>query len=186
MSRWYRSHVGLVTYAKLGEAALIGECSRALVIAAWHAVLESCAETNDAGRFDMTPRRVAAILAEPVAVIEAVFAAFVSLDMIAAGCVRSWTRRQFESDSSTERSRKHRDAKRSGELDRAHAVETPMQREETPLQRCATPPYSHSDTDLKPPSLSITPANDPQAELAPFERFWRAMPSPTPAAKASA
>ena len=188
MSRWYRSHVGLVTDAKLGEVALIAECSRAVVIAAWHALLESCASVNDAGRFDTTPRRVAAILAEPVSAIEAVFAAFVSLDMIAAGCVRSWTRRQFESDSSTERSRKHREAKRSGELDRAYAVETHVQRDETHVQRCATPPYTHSNSepDLTSPSLTSDLTNDPQTELAPFERFWRAMPSPNPAAKASA
>ena len=56
MSRWYRTHVGLVTDAKLGEAALISETSRAVVIAVWHAILESCADVNDAGRFDTTPR----------------------------------------------------------------------------------------------------------------------------------
>ena len=36
MSRWYRAYEGTVTDAKLGEVALVAECSRAVVIAAWH------------------------------------------------------------------------------------------------------------------------------------------------------
>ena len=92
MSRWYRAHCGLVTDAKLGEAALIAGASRALVIATWHALLEAAAETNDGGRFETTPRRVAAILAEPIAAIEAVFAALGDLGMIEAGRVTAWAR----------------------------------------------------------------------------------------------
>jgi hypothetical protein len=85
MSRWYRTHVGLVVDAKLAEVAVVAECSRAVVIAAWHSILESSAGVNDGGRFDTTPRRVAAILAEPIAVVERVFAAFADLGMIAGG-----------------------------------------------------------------------------------------------------
>ena len=186
MTRWYRSHVGLVTDAKLGEAALIAECSRAVAIAVWHAVLESCAETNDAGRYDTTPRRVAAILAEPIAKVEAVFAALADLSMIAAGCVTAWSRRQFESDSSTERSRKHRDAKRSGEAMRGHAVEPLPARDETPVQRCATPPYSYPETEFLTPSLSLEAAPEPDGDPVGFETFWQAMPAPNPATKAAA
>jgi hypothetical protein len=188
MSRWYRSHVGLVVDAKLGEAVLIAQCSRALVIAAWHAILESCAEVNDGGRFDTVPRRVAAILAEPVAALEAVFAAFADLGMIEAGHVKAWTRRQFESDSSTDQSRKHREAKRTGELMRGHSVEPP-QRDETAVQRCATPPYLHSETETEFLPLSSSPvaACEPLDEPGGgFERFWQAMPSPNPATKAAA
>ena len=186
MTRWYRTHVGLVTDAKLGEAALIAECSRAVAIAVWHAVLESCAETNDAGRYDTTPRRVAAILAEPIAKVEAVFAALADLSMIAAGCVTAWSRRQFESDSSTERSRKHRDAKRSGELMRGHAVEPLPARDETTVQRCATPPYSYPESEVLTPSLSLDAAREPDGDPSGFECFWQAMPAPNPAAKAAA
>ena len=32
MSRWYRAYEGTVTDAKLGEAALIAECSRSVAI----------------------------------------------------------------------------------------------------------------------------------------------------------
>jgi hypothetical protein len=113
MSRWYRSHVGLVTDAKLGEAALIAECSRAVVISTWHAVLESCAEVNDAGRFDTTPRRVAAILAEPVVKVEAVFAAFADLGMMTEDGIGDGVWRNAKSRISTDRSRRHRARKKA-------------------------------------------------------------------------
>jgi hypothetical protein len=118
MSRWYRAYEGTVTDAKLGEVALIAGCSRAVVIAAWHAILESCAAVNDGGRFDTTPRRVAAVLREPVAVTEAVFAAFADLGMIDGDKVVTWRRWWRPSDSSTERARKHR-ARKKAERERA-------------------------------------------------------------------
>jgi hypothetical protein len=184
MSRWYRAYEGTVTDGKLGEAALIAGCSRAIVIAAWHAVLESCAAANDGGRFDTTPRRIAAILAEPVATIEGAFAAFSGLGMIEAGRVCSWSRRQFESDSSTERSRKHREAKRNGDLMRGHALETSPQGDETPMQRCATPPDTETETDSLPPMPAAE--REPQPRGGDFAQFWRAMPSPNPATKSAA
>ena len=183
MSRWYRAHVGLVVDAKLGEVALIAECSRAVVIATWHAVLESCAGVNDGARYDTTPRRVAAILAEPVAKVEAVFAAFTDLGMIEGGRVSAWTRRQFESDNSTERVRKHREAKRTGEALRAHAVAPPA--DEATVKRFGTPPDTETDTELPLP-LSPAPQAPPAGGGEGFAEFWQAMPSPDPAAKAAA
>ena len=69
---------------------LVAECSRAVVIATWHAILESCAAVNDGGRFDTTPRRVAAILGEPAAKVEAVFAAFAGLGMVEGDRLTAW------------------------------------------------------------------------------------------------
>lgn len=136
MSRWYRTHVGLVTNGKLGEVALICDAPRALVIAAWRCILESAAEANDVGRFATTARRVAAILGEPVAAVEAVFGAFTSLGMIEGSLVPSWGRWQFESDSSTERSRKHREAKRSGELQRTIRIVDSLRLFQHPFVDC--------------------------------------------------
>ena len=144
MSRWYRAYEGTVTDPKFGEVALVAECSKSLVIAAWHSILESCASCNDAGRFDVTPRRVAVILGEHVKTIEAVFAEMASLGLIEGNVVCAWARRQFESDNSTERSKKFREAKRNAE-------KTPVQQEcnddATLQQRSATPPYTDTDTD---------------------------------------
>lgn len=115
MSRWYRAYEGIVTDAKLGEVALVAGCSRSVAIAAWHCILESAASVNDGGRFDTTPRRVAVILSEPLPTIEAVFGEMGALGMIGDATVSAWARRQFQSDTSTERSRKHREAKRNSD-----------------------------------------------------------------------
>jgi hypothetical protein len=128
-----------------------------------------------------------------------VFAAFADLGMIAAGCVTAWSRRQFESDSSTERSRKHREAKRSGELMRAHFVEPTAAGDRAPppsggappaaataVQRCATAPDTETDNIYSPSPTSPPAGRCARAgEGESFARFWQAMPSPEPAAKAA-
>lgn len=152
MSRWYRAYEGTVTDAKLGEAALIAECSRSVAIAAWHCLLESAASRNNCGTFDATPRRVAVILCEPPAKIELLFAAFDELGLIGQGAVKSWSRRQFQSDDSKERVRKHRAKKR---------------RETANVTACngdVTPPDTETDTYKKSSnedSSAVTPTQPP-------------------------
>lgn len=112
MSRWYRAYEGTVTDAKLAEAAAVADVSRAVSIAAWHALLENCATINNCGSYEMTPRRVAVILFEPPESIERLFAAYAEIGLINNGTVLSWRKRQHESDSSAERTRKWREKKR--------------------------------------------------------------------------
>jgi hypothetical protein len=112
MSRWYRAYEGTVTDPKLGEAAMMAGVSRSVAIAAWHCLLESAASRNNCGSFDTSARRIAVILCEPPAGIEALFAAFDELGMIGDGAVASWSKRQFQSDDSKERVAKHRAKKR--------------------------------------------------------------------------
>ena len=140
MSRWYRAYEGTVTDAKLGEVALVADCSRSVAIAAWHCLLESAASVNDGGKFDHTARRIAVILGEKPATIEAVLAELTALGMIADGVICAWSRRQYESDNSTERSRKHRERKRNGDA--------------TLQDSCATPPYTETETDTEETPLS--------------------------------
>lgn len=135
MSRWYRAYEGTVTDAKLGESALVAEVSRSVAIAAWHCILESAASVNNCGSFDTSPRRVAVILCEPPAKIEGLFAAFSEVGLICDGGVKSWKKRQFESDSSTERSRKHRKNKSN--------CDATLQEQE------ATPPETETETESK-------------------------------------
>lgn len=90
MSRWYRAYEGTVNDPKFGEASLIADCSRAVAIAAWHAILENAAAINDGGRYDTTARRIAVILCEPPALITSVLDAFSELGLITAGTVAAW------------------------------------------------------------------------------------------------
>ena len=92
MSRWYRAYAGTIKDDKLAEVAVIAGCSRSVSIAVWHAILESAAETDDGGRFETTPRRVAAALCEPLAAIQAVFDAMTEIAMIGGDSVTAWKR----------------------------------------------------------------------------------------------
>jgi hypothetical protein len=112
MSRWYRAYEGTVTDAKLAEAAMVADVSRAVSIAAWHCLLESAATVNNCGSYEVTPRRVSVILFEPPGAVEALFAAYAELGLIGDGIILSWKKRQHEGDSSAERTRKWREKKR--------------------------------------------------------------------------
>ena len=151
MTRWYRAYEGTVTDAKLGEVALVAGCSRSVAIAAWHCILENCASTNEKGRFDMTPRRCAVILQEPIPTIEAVFAEFAALALIEGDTVSSWTKRQFESDSSTERSKRHRATSRNGDA--------------TLQQRSATPPETETYTETETKKEAVAKPREGLSEL---------------------
>lgn len=129
MSRWYRAYEGTVSDPKLGEVALIAGTTRSVVIATWHAILENCASLNDGGRFDISPRRVAAALVEAADLIERVFSGLEEVGLTEGNTVKAWAKRQFESDSSTERSRKHRNNKRNSDATLQQPDATPPETE---------------------------------------------------------
>lgn len=159
MSRWYRAYAGTVKDDKLAEVSVIAGCSRSVAIAVWHAILESAAETDDGGRFETTPRRVAAALCEPLAAIQAVFDGMTEITMIGGDSVTAWKARQYESDKSTERSRKHREAKRNADA--------------TLQGRCATPPEAETDTEEQKEdtaSAASSSASAPEIDLIEAER----------------
>lgn len=153
MSRWYRAYAGTVKDDKLAEVSVIAGCSRSVAIAVWHAILESAAETDDGGRFETTPRRVAAALCEPLGSIQAVFDAMAEIAMIGGDSVTAWKARQYESDKSTERSRKHREARRNG----VAALQG----------RCATPPDTETEADTEETSTDVPVSSAPTVEAIP-------------------
>lgn len=155
MTRWYRAYEGTVTDPKLGEAAMIAGTSRAVAVTSWHALMESACGTRDAGRFVTTPRRLAVILAEPVDVAQAILAAFAELGLTTGDRIAAWSKRQYESDSSTERSRTHREKKRNGDA--------------TLQGRCATPPDAEADTEK--PDATASGAGAPIAPPPPPQPF---------------
>ena len=73
----------------------------------------------------------------------------------------NWDKRQFNSDSSTARSRKHREAKK--EFSKNSNVGATLR------NVAATPPDTDTDTDIKPP----TPLRGADVR---FDRFWSAYP----------
>lgn len=87
---------------------MAADCSRSVAVAAWHLILENACSLNDSGRIEVSPRRIAAALVEPLATITKLHAAMVDLRLITSTHVVAWKTRQYESDSSTERSRRYR------------------------------------------------------------------------------
>jgi len=170
MARWYRAYEGTTTDPKLGEVALIAECSRSVVIATWHAILEACAGANAGGAFDLTPRRVAVSLGEPISLIQAVFSGLAEVGMIEGDQVVRWKDRQYESDSSTSRVRAFRERKRVSEtFPGSHSAvsETPRNSEETFQQRCVTAPETETETDTE----ITSPYGEEVVALSPAPRF---------------
>jgi hypothetical protein len=184
MKPWYRAYVGTCADEKIAEAALVGGVSRCVVIAVWHAILESASYEEAGGAFTATPRRAAATLCEPLSVIEAAFAALTEVGMIADGTVVAWRRRQFDSDSpgaSTTRVQTYRARQRHGRAEPSGAEpslplgspaeaprggETACNGDETlcngePAFQGAdvTPPESETETDSSPSSRGSAPAN---------------------------
>lgn len=149
MSRWYRAYEGTVTDAKLAEVALSADVSRSVAIACWHAILENAATVNDGGRIDIPPRRAAAILCEAPQLIEKVFAEFRTIGLLDDTGVAAWKRRQFESDTSTERSRKHRETKRNADA--------------TLQNGDASPP--ETETEIEEDNKAIALSSDPVSEM---------------------
>lgn len=155
MTRWYRAYEGTVTDAKISEAAVIAGCSRSIAIATWHSILENAASNNAGGKFDIPSRRVAAILIEPYNVIETLFQAFESVGLIHDSCVKAWKKRQYESDCSTDRVRKHRDNARNVE--------------ETPMKCFVTAPETETETETEKKVKRAARGNKPDRK--PVEAF---------------
>ena len=152
MTRWYRAYENTVTDPKLGEAALIADCSRSIAIAGWHALLENACHINDEGRLDTTARRVAIILGEPPELVTRLLDAFSELGMTTSGAITAWSRRQYKSDTSTERVREHRSRKRNGD--------------ETLQKRQVTAPEADTDTETESSGATAPGAAAPSSTPA--------------------
>lgn len=163
MTRWYRAYEGTVTDAKLAEAAMVADVSRAVSIAAWHCLLESAASLNDSGTYEITPRRVSIILCEPPAAVEALFAAYAEIGLIGEGVILSWKKRQHQSDKSAERTRKWRENKRQEKADCDDDVTT--------CDGDVTSPNKETETETEELSSNEDSPSDDEPTLAVEEVF---------------
>lgn len=108
MSRWFRHYAGMMRDEKLVRVALRAKQSIERVTWIWGAILESAAEVNDGGRFDVEAGEVAYFLRADEADILSVWAGLEAMGRIREGAVVKWGDRQFQSDTSAERQRRHR------------------------------------------------------------------------------
>lgn len=117
MSRWFRHYAGMMRDDKLVRAAIKSKQPIERVVWIWGAILESAAEIDDNGRYDVDAAEIAYFLRADEADVDAVLAALCDAGRVAESAVVHWGDRQFTSDRSKERVAAHRERKRAARTD---------------------------------------------------------------------
>ena len=112
MSRWFRHYAGMMRDDKLVRASLRCKQSIERVVWVYGAVLESAAEIDNEGRYEVDVAEIAYFLRCKPAAIEAVLSALQELGRIDGATVTAWSKRQFKSDRSNDRVAAHRASKK--------------------------------------------------------------------------
>lgn len=92
MSRWFRHYAGMMRDDKLVRAALRTKQPIERVVWVWGAILESAAEIDDAGRYDIDAGEIAYFLHADGVGIPDIIAAFDADGLTAEGCVAEWSK----------------------------------------------------------------------------------------------
>lgn len=116
MSRWFRHYAGMMRDEKLVGVAVRSKQPVERVVWVWGAILESAAEINDGGKFDLDAAEAAYFLRCDDAGILAIQDELESAGRIAGGMVAKWGDRQFASDGAAERQRRYRKRKLEGDV----------------------------------------------------------------------
>lgn len=116
MSRWFRHYAGMARDEKLVRVAIKSGQPLERVVWVWIAILESAAERNDDGKFEFDAEECAYFLrCEPEA-ISSIHQALEGQGRIGEGRISKWDARQYKTDSSTDRVRRHREKRASAGL----------------------------------------------------------------------
>jgi hypothetical protein len=149
MSRWFRHYAGMMRDEKLVSAAVKSKQPVERVVWVWGAVLESASEINDGGRYEFDCGEAAYFLRCSEDDVASIIVVLEALGRLGNGIIVQWSARQYESDKSTERVRKHR----SRVADRHSAASDQMGNNErndaeTLHHVSVTPPETDTDTDV--------------------------------------
>ena len=186
MSRWFRHYAGMMRDDKLVRVALRSKQSIERVAWIWGAILESAAEIDDGGRYDVDAAEVAYFLRADDHDVESILAGLAAAGRVDSGRVVKWGDRQFQSDKSKDRVAAHRERKRAkgdsgngdtevGNADvtlqarhsNAPETETELETEEPPVaprKRGASPAISFPSDWEMPEVESLTPKERACAE----------------------
>lgn len=98
MSRWFRHYAGMMRDDKLVRAALRSKQTVERVVWVWGVILESAAEIDDEGRYELDHAEVAYFLRSDDADIAAIESALGDLGRVHEGRVAKWSTRQYQND----------------------------------------------------------------------------------------
>ena len=165
MSRWFRHYAGMMRDDKLVSTAIKAKQPVERVVWVWGAILESAAEIDDGGRFNLDAAEVAYFLRADEADIRVIVDALVALGRIDGNRVVKWGDRQFTSDRSADRQAKYRERKRA---------ETGGRDEDKPSpEPKVTSPSRHGDAPETELELE-TENKQPRARVFPSDRLIEA------------
>lgn len=100
MSRWFRHYAGMMRDEKLVRVALRAKQPIERVLWVWGAILESAAEINDGGRYELDHAECAYFLRVDEGDISVIEDALSGLGRIADSSVANWGERQFQTEKS--------------------------------------------------------------------------------------
>jgi hypothetical protein len=113
VSRWFRHYAGMMRDDKLVRVAIRSKQTIERVTWIWGAILESAAEIDEDGRYDLDAAEIAYFLRADECDVDSVLSALSDAGRVVDSCVVKWGNRQFQSDRSKERVAAHRERKRS-------------------------------------------------------------------------
>lgn len=149
MSRWFRHYAGMMRDDKLVRVAIRTKQPIERIVWLWGAILESAAEIDDNGRYDIDTAEIAYFLRADHDDVDAAVAGLEDAGRIASGCVVKWGDRQFKSDRSAARVAAHRERKRTE--NRGNQDNEASQNASVTLQkRHCIAPETESETELEP------------------------------------
>jgi hypothetical protein len=153
MSRWFRHYAGMMRDDKLVRVAVKSRQPVERVVWLYGAMLESACEMQDGGRFDIDADEVAYFLRCEADDIAAIIAALQSTGRIDGDCIPRWSDRQFESDASRERVRKHREKKAQRSCNGGETLQPVT----VTLQETETETDTKEEEKKEPPSVPSAP-----------------------------
>ena len=146
MSRWFRHYAGMMRDDKLVRVSIKSKQTIERVLWVWGAILESAAEVDDGGRYDLDAAEIAYFLRADEADIAGIINQLEEAGRVSGGCVAKWSSRQFQSDRSAARVAAHRERKRSG-INDCNAVDDAGNDGVTLPERHGNSPETDTDTD---------------------------------------
>lgn len=157
MSRWFRHYAGMMRDEKLVRVAIKSKQPVERVLWVWGAILESAAEIDDNGRYDLDAAEVAYFLRTDENDVGAILDGLTNAGRLAGAVVVNWGDRQFSSDRSKDRQAAYRERKRAEkrgsdgkDVERTDTVTSPSRHDDESV----TAQETETETELLEPNGS--------------------------------
>lgn len=166
MSRWFRHYAGMCRDDKLVRVALRSRQTIERVVWVYAAILESAAEIDEAGRYEIDAHEMAYFLRCEEGDVAAIINQLEDTGRVSLGVVTNWGARQFQSDRSAERTRRYRDKNKPSpereETSQNEVVTSQTRHRDAPETETET--YTETPVGAFPPTLQLV-SDTPEAEL---------------------